>query len=198
MATDAKTLTQALVRNKHRDVCPISVEMFPDRLLDRDYCEELANRLTAAGEEWELLNAVPDAYKSIPSTPGLYMFIWRQYFPLRLEGRTEALRSVVYVGKAGDGNSTLRSRYRSEYSKIIHTEPSVHWQERSMSNRKARLARMLNLWDLEYWFLSIPSYSEEIANLEQELIGLFNPPGNGQGRRQTPVRAVRGKPEPAF
>ncbi|MCP4119074.1 MAG: hypothetical protein GY737_27465 [Desulfobacteraceae bacterium] len=86
---------------------------------------------------------------------------------------------VLYIGKAGGDNSSnnLKKRYNSEYSKIIQKHPEFHWSNSELKTRSERLKQVLNLWDIEYWFV-VFNDNRHIARIEKALIKLYNPPAN--------------------
>src|SRR4051794_16113109 len=90
--------------NRHRDEPPprLAFSVPLDRLMDPQYCRTLSDDLTKLTVDgWEILKATKNAWKMIPSKPGLYMFVWRPTFELKMaSARPEHMPFVwvLYVG----------------------------------------------------------------------------------------------------
>ena len=144
-----------------------------------------------------MLTPTKRTWEMIPDEPGLYMFVWRPYFRFDVAaGRNIDLEQVLYLGQAGAGKykqATLRSRYKSGYSKYFPGDPARLWEEHEVIQRHGRLQRYLALRPLEFWFTVIQD-RDQIALLEDRLLQLLNPPIN-QDRRP---KLVRGNARPAF
>jgi len=191
-------LSEALIRYQYDEAPNLSFNLLPDRLVNEKYCHDLSELILCKSKgNWEKLKATKNLYRSIPDLPGLYLFIWKLYFPFKFDNSKLFFRYILYIGKAGgsDCKGTLRSRYQSEYSKIIHSDPEKIWVNVDMNTRIDRLQKLLNLHDLEYWFLPLNNCNDMsvIEILEDRLIKLFNPPGNRRG-----TRVKYGETESAF
>jgi hypothetical protein len=181
-------LEDALIRYQYDDAPPLSFHFLPDRLVNKQYCSDLARIiLQECNGKWEKLSATQNLYSSIPDKPGLYMFVWKICFPFEFDSATTFVRLILYIGKAGeaDGKGTIRSRYKTEYSRIVSSDAEKLWTSVDMSTRSGRLQKFLNLYELEYWFLVMDNCTEmsKIGILEDKLIKLFNPPANRKGTR---------------
>lgn len=112
--------------------------------------------------EWESVKFEPSNKSSIPAEPGLYAFVVRiPYLGLPSHGW------VMYIGQAGDGDSskTLRDRFGDYFFDKEHPRrPKIYW--------------LLNAWDshLEFYYAKLSSRKSELVNLETELLGAFRPP----------------------
>jgi hypothetical protein len=168
------------------------------RLLDKAGCETLRGDLQRHGLPWEVRMATQRTWEMIPDQPGLYMFVWRPWFRFDVaeEQRPIDLVQVLYVGQAGSGKyrqATLRSRYKTGYSKYFPSDPARLWEEREVLRRNDRLERYLSLQPLEYWFTVIEA-REQIGLLEDRLLQMLNPVINRDRR----PKLVRGAAQPAF
>ena len=196
-------LNDAVARalERHRDEEPprLNLSVPLDRLMDDGHCAALMADMRREGPAgWEAIKATPSAWRKIPSTPGLYMFVWQPNFTLDIvttPGGAKTFPCVLYVGKAGGANkSTLRSRYKGEYAKIIGTDADLLWETTLTTTRQERLRRYLNIVPLQYWYCSVEN-PKVIDSLEKRLFTLFSPPLNALGSPR--LRAI-GKPKPAF
>lgn len=189
----------AALVTRHRDspspTLPMQLPLL--RLLDQAGCKLLRDDLAEHGHPWELLTPSKRSWELIPDQPGLYMFVWRPWFRFDVAaGRTIELEQILYLGQAGAGQhrqATLRSRYKSGYSKYFPGDPARLWDDREIIQRHDKLERYLTLRPLEYWFTVIED-REEIAHLEDRLIQLLNPPINRDRR----PKLIRGAARPAF
>lgn len=186
-----------LAKNRNKDAPPLTFNFPPTLCLDQGYCEALSEELCIIGQEWEILPATPETYQRIPDQCGIYLFVWNPHFKLRSENGNHDLRQVLYVGKANATHSTLRSRYKQEYSKIIHSDLAVFWSSNDPKNREERLKKYLNLDVLEYWFLAVENTTAIIDDLESDLIKLLLPPANSHSKNRV-IRAKPEKPKTAF
>ncbi len=185
--------------SRHADDEPASINFSPPvrYLQDETYCQTLHKDFEALGEAWERRKATPDLWSQLPETSGLYMFIWvRNNILGNVENiRTFSFNWCLYVGQTGAGSTnTLRARYKQEYAKYIsNANPENFWPNIFLKDRKKLLQRLLSLYPIDYWYVSI-SDQNKIANLESRLIKLLNPPGNQRGlavRPQAPQQAFR-------
>lgn len=194
--------TVARAIERHRDDSPPRLEfnMPLDRLMDSAHCTALIEDLRReAPGGWEVIKATASAWRRIPAVRGIYMFVWQPTFELDVATSPVGRRTfpmILYVGKAGDGsnNSTLRSRYKGEYSKLVAADPDYLWRDGAASTRDERLRRYLNVVPLQFWYCTINDGSV-IGSLEKRLFSLFSPPLNALGSPR--LRAV-GKAKPAF
>jgi len=188
--------------DRHRDDDPPRLEFSVplDRLMESSYCKELAGDLQqAAPDGWEIVKATQTAWRSIPASSGLYIFVWYPKFEIQAANPSASHTTfpwVLYVGKAGDSvnKSTLKSRYRGEYARFVGKDPEVLWSKSPTMSREDRLRRFLSIVPLQFWYCVIEDGST-IDALEKRLYNLFAPPLNKAGSRR--LRAV-GKPSPAF
>lgn len=190
-------LEKALIKYQFDEPQEISFKLLPNRLVNKSYCESLSKDLiTVFGNKWEKLSATPKLASRLPSLPGIYMFVWKPHFDFEFEVGNLWMNYIVYIGKAGDdlNNATLKSRYTTEYSKIVKSDAEQIWQANDLITRKDKLMRYLNLWELEYWYIAMEKNNlKQIRIFENKLIELFNPPANKVG-----LRAKYGKPQSAF
>lgn len=176
-------LNEALTLHKYDEVESLQLYFLPNRLVDEEYCKALSNRLMQrCNGKWEKYLATPTLANTLPDKNGIYMFVWKLYFPFIFDEDTLYIRLILYIGKAGDehGSGTIKSRYRNEYSKYVKSDAETIWKACNLNTRSERLTKYLNLHDLEYWFLVMDNCDDrsEILKLEIELIKLFNPPAN--------------------
>jgi hypothetical protein len=191
-------LTEALKQYQYDEAYPVPFSFIPDRLLNKEYCDDLAKRLLEnCTGKWERYTATPKLGNMLPDSPGIYMFVWKPFFPFEFDDKTQYIRLILYIGKAGGDNEqgTIKKRYKSEYSKIVQSDAEKIWKSKAFDTRKERLEKCLNLHDLEYWFIVADSCHElsKIGYYETHLIKLFNPPVNRIG-----VRVKTGASVPAF
>lgn len=162
------------------------------------------SRSVLANGKWTVMEATTGLADHLPDQSGLYLFIWRIPFPMPTQ-RDPAMcfRAVLYVGQAGaqHDTGTLKKRYAAEYATIINRSPIAIWNS-DMSSRASRLAKLLSLRHLEYWYTVTPA-REHLLLYEDALISLFNPPGNTKssplsGAELKPIKARMRQPVPAF
>ena len=161
-------------------------DIYPDQLVNRDICESIYRRVFFE-LSWEKINANSSSASLIPETYGLYMFVWKPFMKIASNGEDFSFRYILYVGKANEGDSTLRSRYSGEYKNFIKQDPSSVWKDMKLDFRSDKLTKYLNLWDIEYWFCPITNsdFIAKISGYEKELIELFCPPINDQYKPKT-------------
>jgi hypothetical protein len=190
-------LSQALIKYQYEEPQELAFKLLPNRLVNKLYCESLSDDLVNAfGNNWERLIATKELAARLPELPGIYMFIWKPFFNFKFDDDRTSLNYIVYIGKAGGAynNSTLRTRYKAEYSKIVKSNAEHIWNCSDLKTRSDRLNKYLNLFELEYWYLVMgKNNSNVIEKFENKLIKLFNPPANRSG-----LRAKYGDPQPAF
>jgi len=192
-------LKRALERHRDDDPPRLEFSVPLDRLMDTEHCRMLAADIErVAPYGWEIVKATATAWRKIPASPGLYIFVWQPTFELQVatpSDRRMAFPWVLYVGKAGDGKNrnTLKSRYKGEYAGLVGSDPEVLWSD-PPANREDRLRHYLSIVPLQFWYCAIEDGSA-IHALEKRLFTLFAPPLNMIGSpRLRPV----GKPRPAF
>lgn len=203
-----ESLQQELAIHRAHDGRTVHLELsLPvDPLCDEASALALSKALRETGTTWERLVALPSIEDVLPKAAGLYMFVWRPMLSFALASLKhptmgsvggsdlageERLACVLYVGKAGDSSSnTIRNRFRSDYKKYLCADAKMLWQ-RSGSSRQALLARWLNLWPLEFWYLEVDQ-DNEIGRLEQQLIRALSPPCNNY------LKARKKSVRPAF
>lgn len=186
---------------KHRDepACTLDFRPCIPKLIDSQLCRNLDRLMRQHGPKWERLTAVQTLHTSLPSTTGVYMFVWRPEIEFHVDpGVKERISWIIYIGKAGiEGGThdTIKSRYRSEYSKYVGRDASGLWRREAVKTREEKLSRFLTLRPLEYWFLPLEDACvHEIALIERQLIRLFCPPLN----KHYGASLRSGKREPAF
>ena len=163
-------------------------------------CTGLNEILKQGGRQWERRIATANLWEQLPSSAGLYMFLWMPELEFVVADGTGPVPWrfpwILYVGEAGAGESrnTLHERYKGEYSGILDGDPEQLWTSR-LGRRPSRaelLKHYLTLFPLEYWYLEIDDHAQ-VAPLERRLLQMLNPPLVFQNRAQ-----LVGKPEPAF
>lgn len=168
--------------------------------MQTNHCKTLAEDLDrVAPDGWEVVKATPTAWRMIPPSPGLYLFVWQPAFELHVATSPAGRKSfpwILYVGKAGDGTNqnTLKSRYKTEYASLVGADPEALWSEGPPTTREERLKRFLSIVPLNFWYCAIEDGSA-IQALERRFFALFCPPLNTAGSRR--LRPV-GKATPAF
>jgi hypothetical protein len=176
---------------------PLDFRPSIERLLEVEHCNQLASAFWSQ-QRWERRTATPDLGASLPDRRGVYMFVWRPSLVMPFEdGTSERSWWVLYVGKAGtdEGTSdTVRSRYRSEYSRRVAGDVASLWSKNPAKDRRERLERYLSMRPLEYWFLLVDS-PRDVQALEKKMIRLLTPPLNVQ---HAGPRLRSGTPTPAF
>lgn len=174
-------LKAAILNNMSERSPSLVFEITPDRLVNRDYSENLSNEVFVK-LNWEVLIASQSILDRIPETPGLYMFVWKPYFRLKNNVGSFDLRYVLYVGKADASTSNLRTRFKKDYNEHVKQNPDILWSKNDIDSRDKRLRKYLNLWELEYWFCSMTNVDdiEKINKYEKDLIETLSPPINYQ------------------
>ena len=151
------------------------------QLSNRGVSADLQQDLERAGAEWMQRNASPGLARDLPRSAALYMFVWQPVFSVALAGRErENFPMVLYVGKT----IALRKRYSGEYASILSAKKAI-------SDERQKLRDLFKARHLEFWYA--PVHPDELDELEQRLITLFDPPGNTQRPRVQVVKSV-----PAF
>ena len=198
--TQERRVREALARNRDRPSINLSFDFPINWQIDLELSETLAKDLKTHGAAWEILRATPDLASSIPPKHGVYMFVYRSHLKLQVADQSahpldHPITWVLYVGRAGSSASerTLRDRYKTEYCKYITGEIENLWSDHPNNQRTAKLKKYLNLWPLEYWFLTIEDRNT-IEGLENRLIKLFAPPLNSNSK----LSVTKGVPKPAF
>lgn len=162
------------------------------RLLNSaEHCRRVQIALDGIGAEWEAHRATPGLARSLPREPGLYMFVWRPSFRVRLgNGEPASFRRVLYVGRAGGPGSgnTLRGRYGGYTALLADGAAAADWPKA----RDRRLAALFQLRDLRYWCAPV-SDGTALPAMEKRLIELLDPPGN-RDRPKPQLQVLRTKP----
>lgn len=129
------------------------------------------------------------------------MFVWSYFLALNCgPSREQRFPVVMYIGQAGGGplagpRGTLRSRFVSEYRRLLESSPSVLWAPKPSRDRKGRLEAGLCLRPLEYWWLVVErAHVQQIMSLEKRLVVLYDPPLNSDLR----FSSRGGSPRKAF
>lgn len=190
-----QALKNAILSNLSERSPSLVFEIAPDRLINKDYCENLSNEVFSK-LDWEVLTASPTTFERIPETSGLYMFVWKPYFKIKNNMGKFDLRYILYVGKADATTSNLKTRYKKEYSDYVKQQPDTIWSKSDIDNRDKRLRKYLNLWELEYWFCSITNSEDinKIDKFERDLIETLSPPINYQYKpKEIEVISIRTK-----
>jgi hypothetical protein len=197
MTAGADSLADLVLRHRDSPSPVLHNRVALLRLLDEAGSKALSADLTRHAQPWEMRAAANRTWEMVPDEPGLYMFVWRPFFRFEVTGgRNVDLEQVLYLGQAGAGKyrqATLRSRYKSGYSRYFPGDPARLWEEREVVQRHGRLQRYLALRPLEFWFTVIED-REQIALLEDRLLQLLNPLINRDRR----PKLVRGPAQPAF
>jgi hypothetical protein len=154
-----------------------------DQVLDIGWSRDVSNSILT-GKTWVKTPVTSLLRGFLPEKAGLYMFVWKCPFPVpNNDDPNYKFSYVLYVGKAGstDSGGTIKSRFANEYENIIGKYPESLWI-RNCETRKDRLKRILNLRELEFWYIEL-SKLDEIEYHESTLIRIFNPPGNSQFKK---------------
>lgn len=176
------SLADAIALNKDSGISApeFRVPLIP--AIDRPHCETWEGLLKKFATEWEIRLATPELWNQIPATSGLYMFAWRipVGFGVSDKGKYH-FRQLLYCGQAGAGSSrsTLRDRYKNEYSKYLKGDPATLFERNSPTGRKELLSRWLLLHPMEYWWAEVED-TDRLGVLEKELIRILAPPLNTQ------------------
>ncbi|QYJ77921.1 hypothetical protein [Shewanella acanthi] len=193
-------MEKSLARYKTSESNPLELSYPMEFLQDKIFCSALIEDLEAFSDGWERIqNLSSNSSALIPDRKGVYMFVWRPSIEFKLHNESYNFRFVVYVGAASKGESSILSRFNSDYKSLINKKPSVHWTENNPHDRESRLRKVLNLWDLEYWYATMDNASsEQILDIEKRLINVFNPPGNKSFKQQIRAKIDIQKKTPAF
>lgn len=193
-------MKKELARYKTSISCPLELYFPMEFFQDNIFCDALTEDISTCGDGWECIFNVSSASSAtIPKEKGVYIFIWRPKFYLKHDNNNISFRHVVYVGSASSGDSDIRQRFNTNYKNIINNNPSIHWTENRPTDRESRLRKVLNLGNLEYWYVTMnKTEHDKIQNIEKRLINLFNPPGNKTFK--SPIRMIveHDKVSPAF
>lgn len=192
----AKTIEALVAENRDRDSPVLDLQIPLLRLLDTHGTGHLLDKLRSVTGEWEVAMATDHLWQSLPSSPGIYMFVWRPEFrfPMGQHDRPDSISYILYIGQSGSdaGSQTLKDRYK-DYRRFLAGPPERLWEPTPVQTRTTKLARFLTLRPLEYWYCIVKDPAE-VDLLEDQLIKVFNPPLNGP--RSPKVRPKR--PQPAF
>lgn len=188
-----KILQSRLISNRLEKPIGLDLEIPLSYQLDQEYCKVLNNELPG---NWEVRRATKGLWRTLPEECGIYMFVFQ--LPLQLTAERQKIRPhyILYIGRAGDENSTrtFRDRYKGEYDKYIEGDPAALWEDKPVSSRAEKLRKYLTIYPLEYWFYRIEDRSK-ISSIESKLIRFLNPPLNTVGkarlRKKTEVPAFK-------
>jgi len=183
---------------KYREIPAVGLDFsFPvSWQMDQDFCQTVTDELRLHGAKWECRKALPTLHHQVPAKSGVYMFVYRS--TLRLDTANDDSFNptwVLYVGRAGysNNNSTLKNRYKSEYSKYVGGNPEILWNNEPITCRADFLKRYLSIYPLQYWYCIIPD-RDKIKLIEDRLIKLLSPPLNRNSRPRLMILP----PQPAF
>lgn len=182
---------------RHRNDRPPAVELnlplFPN--LDVARCNVVSSDLAKVGHKWEHQRAVKELWRTLPSTSGLYMFVFRSPLTLSAVAGSHQPSWVLYVGRAGSETAaySIKERYRQNYAKYVEGDPELLWSTDQIANRDQKLARYLTIYPLEFWWLEVPDLAK-IKPLEDHLIKMLDPLLNKTQKLNLRPSA----PEPAF
>jgi len=193
-------MEKALARYRTSDSTPLELYFPMEFLQDENFFNALHEDIDICGDGWEKISNLNSAsYKSLPDSKGVYMFIWRPGFSIECHNDSADFRYVVYVGSASNGDSSILKRFNSDYKNEINKCPSIHWTENMPSDRASRLRKVLNLGQLELWYVTMDQANpEQILDIEKRLINLFNPPGNKAFKAPIRAKYEPKKAAPAF
>lgn len=143
-------------------------------------------------DDWQCARAGSSLRRTLPVSPGLYMFVWSPNAPFEVsrgaEKRTELpFSTVLYVGVAGD---SIRERY-DEYWRILEARRPEHLFETEDTSRAGRFQKYLSIYPLQFWYAPLTSNNQRryhnkqrrilfLKNIEERVIRFFNPPINDQ------------------
>ncbi|MFD1663694.1 hypothetical protein ACFSL4_37435 [Streptomyces caeni] len=204
--TDTDRLSRIALRYREEDSPALLIEAGITRMLDTPTHQVLQQDLEDMATPWQIFPATDQLASNLPDSPGLYMFVWRPGFRLRLHGdhsgpladTSGSFPLILYIGQAGGasrGTNTLRNRYKN-YRKHLRGDPEELWTQSEPRRRAERLTRYLSLGPLEFWCAVVEDRSR-IEGLEKRLIRLFNPPLNDQNRPRLRVTQL-GDSHPAW
>lgn len=161
-----------------------------DPLIDEVHCTAISKALKDFCTDWERRVATPTLWKQLPTSKGLYMFVWRPKLEFRFaEDPTRQISPpyILYIGQVGalkggrSSDNTLRKRYKGEYANYVGANPEALWSTQTPGDRKTKLQRFLTLEPLEFWYCCM-SDETQILRLESRLNYLLSPPLGTVGR----------------
>lgn len=176
-------LTDAIALNRDSKVAvpDFRFPLLPS--IDEAHCSAWGRQLTSLGTAWEVRKATPELWNQIPSSAGLYMFVWKIPVGFTVDSldKPHYFRHLLYCGQAGGGTSrnTLKQRYKAEYAHYLKGDPSALFDADTPTDRKAWLGRWLLLQPLEYWWTEVED-KVHLSGMEKELIRILAPPLNTQ------------------
>ncbi|WP_210397394.1 hypothetical protein [Motiliproteus sediminis] len=193
-------MKRTLARYKRSTPVPLEISLPVDYLQDEEYCMALSEDIHVCGNGWETISSVDGKSADvIPKIKGVYVFVWRTLFSMKSDTSSIDFNQAVYVGSASKGDSSLRQRFINDYQKIVKLFPAVHWTQSGMMTRDEKLKKVLNLWELDYWFVTMEGAGQDqIEDIEDRLIALLNPPGNTRNRSRITGKVNKDKRAPAF
>lgn len=185
---------------KLKESFPLELSYPMEFIQDESFCNTVIEDLESKSDGWKCIKKIASSTSAlIPNTRGIYMFVWRPSIALKTDCESCNFRFVVYIGSASSTEASLLKRFKSEYEAVINKNPDIHWDESNFCDRERRISKVLNLWDLEYWYTTMDKCTaEEILNLEKRLINIFNPPGNKSFRQQIRASIDKQRKAPAF
>jgi hypothetical protein len=188
--------------NRSNPAGHVSIRIPLTNILDKRWCEEMSRSIMMRSK-WTVCEATSTLHETLPAKMGLYMFVWKIPFPMPCTKFTDShFRTIVYIGHAGgkSAENTLQKRYRQEYSTIVGCYPESLWSTEPKT-RDEKLRRFLNLRDLEFWYHEHMNDWALLEVFENELISIYNPPANTNGKSSgsdSAFAATLGKAIPAF
>lgn len=194
MSLTDKEFAQEVNRLRHRKADELSFLPPLECLLDEEHSRAVFDHIRDNTCHWEQYLATPRLGRSLPKSPGVYMFVWRP--AVRFDFSTDAhdLTWILYVGATGGtSGATIRRRY-DEYKRYVAGCPRQLWDNTVPLDRRKRLTKFLSLRPLYFWCIALDDRAA-IEDTERALIKLLNPPLNVQ---HASIRATPGNPEPAW
>ena len=161
--------------------CPVN------ELINFDLCQTVSTTLLDQCARWKTEKVSNGLYRSLPDSPGIYMFVWSPPIQFKFEDEFERLRHILYVGKA---EKSLQDRFKQEYKNYFNDRFELLWTEEP-KNRTGRLEKYFQLRPLFYWYSEVKDL-DTINYLESRLIEILSPPLNVQrpkGKVKPPVPA---------
>lgn len=179
----SKRLKSILALNRYRSIRSLVNEIPIQALIDEDFCIQVSTAMNSGSQKWQKLRANPDVGQMLPDRHGIYMFCWEPSLLFQTESGASRFDWCLYVGKADD--TSIRKRFEGEYKNYIMGDPRLLYETKENMKRDQRLSKYLCLQPLSIWFLVVDDKSL-IADLEDKLIDLLNPPLNKQ-------KSIRGR-----
>ena len=173
----SKRLKSILALNRNRSIRSLVNEIPIQALIDEDFCTQVSTAMNSGSQKWQKLRAYPDVGQMLPDRHGIYMFCWEPSLLFQTESGASRFDWCLYVGKADD--TSIRKRFEGEYKNYIMCDPRLLYETKESMKRDQRLSKYLCLQPLSIWFLVVDDKSL-IADLEDKLIDLLNPPLNKQ------------------